>query len=107
MINNLGGFSLDYHNENNLIPFCSKDLSVIASRTGGSGHFFIERFAKMSFVELANTFIDEILASSHQITLKSDREMMDYILRNVLIKFPELRAFALELSAEFIVEDEE
>lgn len=107
MINKLGGFSLDYHRENNLIPFCSKDLSVVAARTGGSGHFFIERFARMSLVELANTFIDEILASSHQLTLKSDREMMDYILRNVLIKFPELRAYALELSAEFIAVDED
>jgi hypothetical protein len=29
--------------------------------------------------------------------------MMDYILRNVITKYPEHRVFAMELSAEFII----
>jgi hypothetical protein len=32
---------------------------------------------------------------------------MDFILRNVLIRFPEHRVFAMELSAEFIMLDEQ
>jgi|LakMenEpi03Aug12_release.lakeMendotaPanAssembly.Ray.scaffolds.fasta_scaffold569898_2 hypothetical protein len=88
MINKLGGFSPEYHSENNLIAYCGKDLSHCVAKIGGSGHFFIERFAKMSFVELANTFIDEILASPHQGTFQNDQQIMDSILAKVLIKFP-------------------
>jgi hypothetical protein len=41
MINKLGGFVPEYHNEKNLIPFCGRDFSYVISKIKKSGNFFV------------------------------------------------------------------
>lgn len=62
----------------------------------------MERQSKQATVELANTFLDEVLDCTVTLEDKNPEDKFDFILKNAVIKFPELKDVAAKLYNEHI-----
>jgi hypothetical protein len=101
MINSSGGFNDQYEVPNNRIVYCRNDLDHSLSSSPTASNYFLERQTKQAIVELANTFIDEVLDCNHQLE-DTPNVKLDFLLRNVAIKFPELKEMAQLLYSEHL-----
>ena len=102
MINSSGGFNDTYEVPNNRIAFCRKDLDHLIAALPDSQHYFLERQTKQTITELANAFLEELLDSNSPPEGKDPRKYMEFLMRNLTVKFPdpELKAKAQQLYEE-------
>jgi hypothetical protein len=97
MINSSGGFNDQYDVPLNRIAYCRKDLDHVLSLLPHATPFFLERQTKQAIVELANTFLDQLLDAAEPPHQKASEREAQYLLRSVAVKFPELKEEAMRL----------